>query len=547
MRTSGAGGSATRLRTASPAGRGTLVAAILASGMAFVDITVVNVALPHLGADLDASTASLQWTVNGYLLMLAAFVLLGGALGDRFGRRRIFLLGVVWFALASALCGLAQSMEWLVVTRFLQGAGGALLTPGSLALLQSSFHPDDRGTAIGAWSGLSGVSTAVGPFIGGWLIDALSWRWIFLMNLPSAAVVVLVALRWAPESRAPAAEAPAVAEMSGPAEQPQGTADRVAGEAHRRRGFDVAGALLCALGLAGITYALIEAPERGLVSWPSPAAVLVGVVASVAFVLVERRRGERAMLPPGLFSRRLFSALNIYTVVVYAALGGLTFFLAVHLQNVAGYSALATGVATLPLTLLLLVGSPWAGKLSTRIGPRLPLTIGPVLAAAGFLLLRGIGPRASYWTGVLPGVLLFGLGMTLVVAPLTASVLATVADRFAGVASGVNNAAARVGGLLAVAALPLVVGLSGRDYEVPTELAEAYRTAMLWCVGLMLVGAALAAVLVRRPAPARAAPSTRPCPSLPPPAYPSPSTGEAGWRTDVSPGGLDRRRPAPGP
>ncbi|MFF3852139.1 MFS transporter [Micromonospora sp. NPDC002575] len=460
-----------------PAGRGTLLAAILASGMVFLDSTVVNVALPRLGADLGATVAGLQWTLNGYLLMLAAFVLLGGALGDRFGRRRVFLLGVVWFAVASALCGLAQGTGWLIAARFLQGAGGALLTPGSLSVLQASFHPDDRGRAIGTWSGLAGVSTALGPFVGGWLIDALSWRWIFFINLPLAVPVVLAALRWAPESR----DVDASRTGSG------------------RRRFDVAGALLGALGLGGVTYALIDAPARGVTSLPVLASVLVGVLAAVAFVLLERRRGDAAMLPTGLFTSRLFSVLNVFTVVVYAALGGFTFFLAVYLQNVVGWSAMLTGLATVPMTVLLLVGSSRAGALSARIGPRLPLTIGPVVAALGLLLLRGVRPGASYWTDVLPGVALFGLGLTLVVAPLTASVLAAVADRFAGVASGFNNAASRAGGLLAVAALPLLVGLSGTGYEHAAALTDAFRGAMLWCAGGLLAGAAMAGLLIHRP------------------------------------------------
>ncbi|MEU2666555.1 MFS transporter [Micromonospora sp. NBC_01740] len=468
------------LRLGTAHGRGTLLAAVLASGMVFLDTTVVNVALPRLGADLDATVAGLQWTVNGYLLMLAAFVLLGGALGDRFGRRRVFLLGVVWFTLASLLCGLAQGTEWLIAARFLQGAGGALLTPGSLSVLQASFHPDDRGRAIGAWSGLSGVSTALGPFLGGWLVDALSWRWIFFLNLPLAVLVVLAALRWVPESRDEAAS-------------------RTGGPGRHRRRFDVAGALLGALALAGVTYALIDAPVRGLDSVPVLVAVLAGVVGAVAFVLVERRRGDGAMLPTGLFGSRLFSVLNVFTVLVYAALGGFTFFLAVYLQNVVGWSALLTGVALLPMTVLLLVGSARAGALSARIGPRLPLTVGPVVAAAGLVLLRGVGPGASYWRDVLPGVVLFGIGLTLVVAPLTASVLAAVDDRFAGVASGFNNAASRAGGLLAVAALPLLVGLSGSGYAQPAALTSAYRGAMLWCAGLLLAGAAMAALLIHRP------------------------------------------------
>ncbi|MFC0002591.1 MFS transporter [Micromonospora siamensis] len=477
------------LRTGSAAGRGTLLAAILASGMVFLDSTVVNVALPRLGAELGATVAGLQWTVNGYLLMLAAFVLLGGALGDRFGRRRIFLLGVVWFAAASLLCGLAQDTGQLIAARVLQGAGGALLTPGSLSVLQASFHPDDRARAIGTWSGLSGVSTALGPLLGGWLIDTLSWRWIFFINLPLAVAVVLAALRWVPESR-----------------------DEDASRAGRRK-FDVAGALLGALGLGGITYALIDAPARGPRSPAVLAAVLVGVAAAAAFVWLERRRGEAAMLPTTIFSSRLFSVLNVFTVVVYAALGGFTFFLAVYLQNVLGWSALRTGLATVPMTVLLLLGSARAGALSARIGPRLPLTVGPVVAAAGLLLLRAVGPGASYWTDVLPGVVLFGAGLTLVVAPLTASVLAAVADRFAGVASGFNNAASRAGGLLAVAALPLLVGLSGTGYEQKADLTHAYRGALAWCAGALLAGAVLAAVLVHRPH--RQAPGGQPCPSLP--------------------------------
>ncbi|GLZ62112.1 MULTISPECIES: MFS transporter [Micromonospora] len=485
---------ASALRMGTTAGRGTLLAAVLASGMVFLDSTVVNVALPKLGQDLGANVADLQWTINGYLLMLAAFVLLGGALGDRFGRRRIFLIGVVWFTAASVLCGLAQDTGWLIGARFLQGAGGALLTPGSLSVLQASFHPDDRGRAIGAWAGLSGVSTALGPFIGGWLIDALSWRWIFFLNLPIAVLVLLAALRWVPESR-------------------DESASRTEGRDQTRRRFDVAGALLGALALAGVTYALIDAPARGFDSAEVLIAAAVGVLAAVAFVLLERRRGDAAMLPTGLFSSRLFSVLNLFTVVVYAALGGFTFFFAVYLQNVVEWSAFRTGIALLPMTLLLLVGSARAGALSARIGPRLPLAVGPVIAAVGLLLLRGVGPGASYWRDVLPGVLLFGIGLTLVVAPLTASVLAAVQDRFSGVASGFNNAASRAGGLLAVAALPLLVGLSGGGYEQKADLTDAYRAALAWCAGLLLAGAVLALVLVHRPP--REAPPSQPCHSLP--------------------------------
>ncbi|HEY6595924.1 MAG TPA: MFS transporter [Asanoa sp.] len=452
------------LRLKSTAGRGVLLAAILASGMAFLDSTIVNVALPHIGADLGADVAGLQWTVNGYLLTLAAFVLLGGALGDRMGRRRIFLFGVLWFTAASVLCGLAPSIEFLIGARFLQGAGSALLTPGSLALMQSSFHPDDRGRAIGMWSGLAGVSTALGPFIGGWLIDSFSWRWAFLINVPLAVVVVLATIRWVPESRDP------------------GSA----------RHFDVLGATLAALGLAGVTYALIEAPVHGYGSASVIGAAAAGVAAAAAFVVVERRRGDAAMVPPSLFGSRLFSVLNVYTLAVYAALSGQGFFFAVQLQNVAGYSALATGVATLPMTVLMLLLSARSGALAARIGPRIQLTVGPLLAAIGLVLLRGVGADANYLTDVLPGVILFGLGLTTLVAPLTAAVLAAVEDRHAGLASGVNNAAARAGALLAIAALPLLVGLTGEAYEDPAALTAAYRAALLWCVGLLLVGTVLA-------------------------------------------------------
>jgi EmrB/QacA subfamily drug resistance transporter len=459
-----------------------LLAAVLASGMAFLDSTIVNVALPHIGDELDATLGGLQWTVSAYTLTLAAFVLLGGALGDHFGRRRIFLLGVVWFTVASILCGLAQSIGWLVLARAVQGIGAALLTPGALALMQASFRPEDRGRAIGAWSGLSGVSTAVGPFLGGWLIDAFSWRWIFFLNLPLAAAVLYAAVRWVPESRDPgAAGAP----------------------------FDLAGALLGAVGLAGVTYSLIEAAEHGFGWWPVLTAIAAGVAALAGFVLVEHRRGTRAMLPLGLFSSRLFSALNVYTVAVYAALSGTGFFLVVFLQNVVGLTALAAGAALLPATILLLVGSERAGRLATRIGPRIPVTVGPIVAAVGLLMLRAIGPDANYWLHVLPGSAVFGAGLTLLVAPLTASVLGAVEDRVAGVASGVNNAAARAGGLLAVAALPLLVGLSGTAYRDQAKLTAGYRAAMLWCAGLLLLGAVLAAVFVPRRAPlATASPSS---------------------------------------
>jgi EmrB/QacA subfamily drug resistance transporter len=494
--TSGTGPGDLRLKSA--AGRGVLAAAVLASGMAFLDSTVVNVALPHLGAELHASVSGLQWTVNAFLLTLASFVLLGGALGDRYGRRLIFLIGLVGFTGASLLCGLARDVAWLVAARGLQGVAAALLVPGSLALIQASFHREERGRAIGAWSGLAGVSTAIGPFAGGWLIDTLSWRWIFFLNVPMAALAILAALRWVPESRNPDAA----------------------------RHFDIAGAVLGAAALGGATYALIAAPERGWDSWQVLGSLAAGLAAGVAFVMVERRRGAAAMLPPELFSVPSFTALNVYTIVVYASLMGQFFFLAVHLQTVAGFSALAAGAAGLPVTVLLLVGSPRAGALANRIGPRLPLTVGPLVAAGGVLYLRRLGPDANFWVDVIPGTTIFALGLVLIVAPLTSAVLACVPDRFAGVASGVNNAAARAGGLIAIATLPLLVGLTGEAYEVPVQLAAAFRGAMLWCAGLLAAGAVLAAVTQPRPTrTAGAAPGAGACgPSTPAADYVDAST-----------------------
>lgn len=466
------------LRLSDARGRWLLFAAVLGTGMAFLDSTVVNVALPALGADLGATVSGLQWTVNAYTLSLASLILLGGSLGDRLGRRRVFVAGVVWFAVASALCGLAQDVTMLVVARVLQGVGGALLTPGSLALIQASFHPDDRARAIGAWSGLAGVSTAVGPLVGGWLVDAASWRWVFLINLPLAAAVVLASLRCVPESRDPTA----------------------------RGAFDVPGAALAAVGLGGVTYALIEAPDRGGSSAVVLAAALVGVVALAGFVLVEAR-GRNPMLPTGIFRSAQFTAANLVTFLVYAALGGLLFFLVVQLQVSAGFSATAAGTALLPVTLLMLVLSPRAGALATRIGPRIPMTVGPAVAGVGLLLLAGIGSDARYVTDVLPGVVVFGLGLSLTVAPLTATVLGAAPTEHAGAASGVNNAVARSGGLLAVAVLPLAVGLTGADYADPAAFSDGFQAALLACAALLAAGALLAFTRVRDDVLAQPAPS----------------------------------------
>ena len=465
------------VRYGQPRGRWVLVATVLGSAMAFIDATVVNIALPRIGADLGAGAAGLQWTVNGYTLSLASLTLIGGSLSDRFGRRRVFVVGVTWFAVASLLCGMAPSLEALIAARITQGIGGALLTPGALAILESSFDPRDRSRAIGAWSGLGGIAGALGPFLGGWLVEAASWRLVFLINVPLAAVVVAVAQRHVPESRNP--------------------------DAGGR--LDVAGALTAAAGLAGLTYGFTAWPALGASSPTVIAALAVGVAGMVGFMLVERR-AQTPMLPLDVFRSRAFTAANLVTFAVYAALGGVFFLLVLQLQITAGFEPLAAGTALLPVTLLMLLLSARAGALAERIGPRLPMTAGPVVCACGFLLLARIGPRASYLTDVLPGVLALGLGLSLTVAPLTATALGSVDERHAGIASGVNNAVARAAGLLAVAVLSLVAGLGAGTLTDPAVLAPTYRAAMRVCAGLLLAGAAIAAVGV----PGRAAAAARP-------------------------------------
>jgi EmrB/QacA subfamily drug resistance transporter len=451
-----------------PRGRAVVAAAALGSGMTWLDGSVVSVALPTIGRDLDASLAQLQWINNGYLLTLAALILLGGSLGDRYGRRRIFVLGTVLFAGASLLCGLAPSAEVLIAARLLQGVGGALLTPGSLAMIQGSFRPEDRASAIGAWSGLGGVASAIGPFVGGLLIDHASWRWIFLINLPLAVLTVLIAVRSVPETRDP----------------------------HAPTTFDYNGALLAALALGGTTYALIEWGGRG-----APWAGAAGLIAAVAFVALERR--ERApMMPPALFRDRTFSASNAMTFLVYAALGAMLFFLVIQLQTVSGYSALQAGLATLPITLCMLFLAARGGALGARIGPRIPMTVGPLVMAAGTLLVMGVGADVSYWLDVLPGLTVFGLGLALMVAPLTATVLAAAPDDNAGIASGINNAVARAGSLIAVAALPVAIGLGGEEYADPVAFDAAYGSAMLVCAVLLAIGGVVSWLLVPRRLPA---------------------------------------------
>lgn len=454
---------------ASARGRWIVLATVLGSSMALLDSTVVNVALPSIGVDLGADMAVLQWTVNAYLLTLAGLILVGGALGDRFGRRRIFVLGVVWFAVGSLLCGFAPNAGVLVAARALQGVGGALLTPGSLALIQGSIAAGDRARAVGLWSGFGGVGAAVGPFLGGWLVDGPGWRWVFLLNVPVAAVCVPVALRHVPESRDP--------------------------QAHGR--FDVLGAALGAAALALLTYALIEARSG------SPlviAAAVGGVLLSGAFVHVERHRAD-PMVPPDIFASRQFTAVNLVTLCVYAAFGGFFFLVVLQLQVVVGYSALAAGAALLPTTLLMLLLSARSGALGERIGPRIPLTVGPLLCSAGMLLTLRVGPDASYVRDVLPALVVLGMGMVTLVAPLTATVLSSVDPGRAGLASGINNAAARAAGLLAVAALPLLAGMGPEAYRSASEFDAAFGRAMLWCAGVLVLGAGVAWAMVRTPVP----------------------------------------------
>ncbi|MFH8394689.1 MFS transporter [Streptomyces sp. NPDC018036] len=518
------------VRIASPTGKWILLATVLGSSMALLDSTVVNVALPTIGRDLNASLAALQWTVNGYMLSLAGLILLGGSLGDRFGRRKIFVLGVMWFAAASLLCGLAPNVGVLIAARVLQGVGGALLTPGSLAIIQASFHPDDRSRAIGLWSGFGGVGAAVGPFLGGWLVDGPGWRWVFLLNIPVALVCAPVALRHVPESmgagfRAAGSRSGAASGAGTGAGDGAGAGDKTGAQATPHRGFDVLGAVLGALSLALVTYALIEAKGGSPLV---PVAAVAGVAAGVAFVYVERRRPD-PMMPLDIFASRQFTAVNLVTLCVYAAFGGFFFLTALQLQVVAGYSALQAGTALLPTTVLMLLFSARSGELSQRIGPRIPLTVGPLLCAAGMLLMLRVGKDASYVADVLPALLVMGLGMVTLVAPLTATVLASVDTGRAGLASGINNAAARAAGLVAVAALPLLTGMGPEAYRSADAFDAAFRRAMPLCAGVLVVGAVLAFTTVRRPPPGCLRPECRRHGSLTaPPLEPQRSRGTLG-------------------
>jgi len=436
--------------------------------MAFLDGTIVNVAAKHIGTDFGSSFAALQWVLNAYTLTLAALILLGGSLGDRLGRRRVFLIGVGWFAAASLACAVAPNVGVLIAARAVQGIGGALMTPGSLAIISSVFAEEDRAAAVGAWSGLSGVSTALGPLLGGWLVQSFSWRWAFAINLPIAAAVVITGLRYVPETRATTVP----------------------------RRLDVMGTVLIALGLGGLTFGTTLAGSDG---WTASAwaATLVGAAFVIAFLLTEWRE-KHPLVPLGLFANRTFSGTNLMTLCTYAALGAMFFVLVLDLQVAAGYGALAAGLATLPMTIVLLLGSARSGALAARIGPRLQLTVGPLLAGAGVLLLARIDAHHhGYLVNVFPGVLLFAFGMTTLVAPLTATVMSSAPQDQVGIASGVNNAIARAGSLLAVAVLPTIAGLHGDAYRNVSTMVHGFRMVAMSCVGLFVISAVIIALTVR--------------------------------------------------
>jgi EmrB/QacA subfamily drug resistance transporter len=436
--------------------------AVLGSGIAFLDATVVNVALPDIGRDLHASTSTLQWILNGYVLTLASLILLGGSLGDRYGRRRVFVFGTGVFTIASLLCAVAPNAELLVAARLVQGVGGALLTPGSLAMVESGFRPADRARAIGAWSGLGGVAGALGPLVGGLLVGAVSWRAVFLINLPLGIFIVVMAGRHVPETRDPTATGR----------------------------LDFRGVILAAIGLAGTTYALIEAPAHGA-SLLVLVTAIGGGLALIAFLLAERRSAN-PMMPLSMFASRAFSAANAVTFVVFGAFSGVFFLLVAFLQISLGYSPLAAGAASLPITALMLLLSAPAGALAQRIGARIPLTVGPLITSAGLVLLSRIDRGDSYLSAVLPAVIVFGLGLTLVVAPVTATVMAAADERHSGIASGINTAVSRLAGLIIVAALPLVAGLTGNRFYDPAAMDHGFHVAMLACAALAGAGGVLA-------------------------------------------------------
>ena len=454
---------ASELVLRSQKGRIALAATVGASAMASLDATVVNVALPHIARDLDADVTALQWVLTGYLLGLASFILLAGALGDRIGRRRIFLIGTIWFAAASLVCGIAPSIGVLIATRILQGVGGALLTPGSMAILQASFRQSDRAVAVGAWSALGGVAGAIGPFVGGALVDGPGWRWVFLLNVPLSVVVVVCTRTAVPESR----------------------------DQHAAGRLDGLGVGLSVVALASGTWALTEAGMRGWGDTGVVAALVVAIVAASAFV-AHVRRAPDPLVPPALFRNRTFTVVNLGTLLLYTGIG-LTFFLvAYELQVTAGWSALEAGLALLPTTALMLLLSARSGALAQRFGPRLQLTVGPLLTGAGMLLLTRVDADATWVTDVLPGSLVLGVGLVTYVAPLTATVMAATDPDHVSTGSGVNNAVARTASLAGLAVIPVVAGLPAAVGAA--EVTDAVNTALVIAAGLAITAGAVMSI-----------------------------------------------------
>ena len=441
---------------------------------------MVNVALPAIARDFHTGVVGLQWVINGYLLTLSALMLLGGALGDRFGRPRVFAIGCVAFALASGGCALAPGLVSLVGLRAIQGAAGALLVPNSLAMLDTAFAGEERGAAIGQWAAWSAVSTAAGPFAGGWLVDALNWRWVF-------SAVILFAL---------AAAVIVVRHIASGKEKQSGRSST------RPARIDYLGAALGTLALAGIVGALMAGPALGFRDWRVLAAAVGGVLCMAAFIAVERRVSH-PILPLSIFRSRQFSGVNGATFLVYGALSGLFFLLMPQLQSNLKYSALLAGAALTPVNVIMLIVSPISGRASARIGARVPMTVGALIAAAGMLLFARVQPGASYLGTILPATIVFGIGLSILVAPLTSAVLSAVKESDTGIASGINNAVARLAGLIATAALPLAAGLGGSAKLEGAAYAAGYARAMLISAGLCAAGALVSLVTVRNDHPSR--------------------------------------------
>jgi len=445
--------------------RGVLATTVLASSLAVVDGSIVNVGLPAIAKSFAADGASLSWVISGYLLPLSALLLLGGAAGDRFGHRRLLLTGVGLFSAASLLCAAASSLPWLIAARVFQGVGAAMLMPTSLAILGSSFSGDARGRAIGIWAAAGSVTGAIGPLVGGWLIDVVGWRAMFLVNVPIAAAALVFALRYVQD-------APNVD--------------------HRR--LDVAGALLATAGLACLTWGLTAASgHAGLRGW-SVAALVVGAVLFALFLALQRRRGERAMMPLQLFAAPRFVGLTLVTFLLYGGLGGLTVLVPYVLIQIAGYSATAAGAALLPILIVIALMSPTLGRIAGRLGPRRPLTVGPLLVALGFVLITRVDPGGSYWTTTLPAMLVIAFGMACAVAPLTSAVLDSVQPDHTGIASGLNSAVARTGGLVSTALLSFILAAQG------AVLQRLFEVAML-CAAAAALAAAVCAFVWLKPTP----------------------------------------------